>query len=58
MLKDAEADEITEAIEYFKERIAEPKRKYDVTYYADTKSLKKGLDYYRQRDPRKSHYRF
>ena len=58
MLNDAEPEEITEAIDYFKDRIAQPKRKYDVTYYADTKSLRKGHDYYIQRDPRKSHYRF
>lgn len=58
LMKDGSNEEIVEAIEYFKNRIAAPRRSYDVTYYADTKALRKGIEYYKQRDPRKSHYKF
>ncbi|MBR0385467.1 MAG: DUF4428 domain-containing protein [Erysipelotrichaceae bacterium] len=56
-LKDGSAEEINEIIDYYKTQRAN-KRKYDNTYYADTKSLKRGADYYRDRDPRRNHYKF
>ena len=56
-LKDADADEINEIIDYYKSQRAS-KRKYDNTYYADTKAFKRSIDYYRERDPRRSHYKF
>ncbi len=58
LMKDGTIEEIEEVIDYYKAKIAAPKRRYDNTYYADTKSLRKGIDYYRQRDPRKAHYKF
>ena len=51
-------DELNDTIEYYKNEIAKPKRAYSKTYYADTRSFRKGSEYYRERDPRKSHYRF
>lgn len=56
-LKDGSSDEINEIIDYYKGQRAN-KRKYTSTYYSDTKSLRRGVEYYREKDPRRNHYKF
>lgn len=56
-VKDGDGAEISEIIDYYRTQRAN-QRKYDSTYYSDTKKLKRGSDYYRERDPRRTHYKF
>ena len=58
IIKSGNYDELDETIDYYKNEIAKEKRVYSKTYYADTRAYRKGVDYYKERDPRRSHYRF
>ena len=55
-----EREDIEEAIEYYHNITSQPRRKYDMGYYyrSSNYSVRRGQDYYRQRDPRHNHYRF
>ena len=57
-LRDGNDEDITETIDYYKRLADRPKRSYDEnTYYSDSRKLKRGRDYYVERDPRKNYYR-
>ncbi len=56
-LKEGSLEEINDIVDYYKSQRSN-KRTYDSTYYSDTKAYRRGVDYYRERDPRRSHYKF
>lgn len=58
LLKDDQLDVVDEAIEYYKELENSPRKKYNKTYYANSKRYSRSSDYYEKKDPRKNHYKF
>ena len=58
LLKNGQEDVVDEAIEYYRDLMASPKRKYNKTYYNDTRRYSRSSEYYYGKDPRKDHYKF